>query len=64
MHEIQMPFYLYTSEVLENIELPVSPSLLKNNHMKKIELNKDIINKIFIKRIRMFLIMLNGWEYL
>ena len=37
---------LYASNKLENIHLLVTPSHFKSNHMKKIELNIDIINRM------------------
>ena len=46
IHDIQMPFDLYTSKVGENIDLLVAPSQFKSRYMKKIDANIDIVNKM------------------
>ena len=46
LHDIQMPFVLYTSKVGENIDLLIAPSQFKNRNIKKIDDNIDIINKM------------------
>ena len=51
-HEILMPFDVYTSKVLEEIDLLMVPLRFRNKYMKKIDQNIDFINKIMYEEKR------------
>ena len=63
-NEILMPFDLYTSKVLEDIDLLMIPVQFRNRYMKKIYNNIDFINKlIYMKKRETLSLLQNGWEY-
>ena len=51
-NEILMPFDLYTSKVLEDIDLLMIPVQFRNRYMKKIDNNIDFINKLIYEEKR------------
>ena len=51
-HEILMPFDVYTSKVLEEIDLLMVPLRFRNKYMKKIDQNIDFINKLMYEEKR------------
>ena len=50
--EILMPFDVYTSEVIEEIDLLMVPKSFRNKYMKKIDQNIDFINKLIYEEKR------------
>ena len=51
-NEILIPFDLYTSKVLEDIDLLMIPVQFRNIYMKKIDNNIDFINKLIYEEKR------------
>ena len=50
--EILMPFDVYTSKVIEEIDLLMVPKSFRNKYMKKIDQNIDFINKLMYEEKR------------
>ena len=50
--EILMPFDVYTSKVIEEIDLLMVPKSFRNRYMKKIDQNIDFINKLMYEEKR------------
>ena len=48
-HEIIMPYDLYTSKVLEDVGLLMTPTSFQSRNMKKIGSNIEIINKMLFE---------------
>ena len=50
--EILMPFDVYTSKIIEEIDLLMVPKSFRNKYMKKIDQNIDFINKLMYEEKR------------
>ena len=50
--EILMPFDMYTSKVIEEIDLLLVPKSFRNKYMKKIDQNIDFVNKVMYEEKR------------
>ena len=50
--EVLMPFDVYTSKVIEEIDLLMVPKSFRNKYMKKIDQNIDFINKLMYEEKR------------
>ena len=50
--EILMPFDVYTSKVIEEIDLLMVPKSFRNKYMNKIDQNIDFINKLMYEEKR------------
>ena len=62
-HEIIIRYDLYTSKVLEDVGLLMTPTRFKSRNMKKIDSNIDIINKVLFEDHRDVDYVAIGWEF-
>ena len=62
-HEIIIPYDLYTSKVLEDVGLLITPTSFKSRNMKKIDSNIEIINKMLFEDHRDVDYIAIGWEF-